>query len=163
MAAAQTTQPAQTLSPATLLVQSMGMAPTLQANLRNLLADPASVRRTSSKDMAFLQKMVGLSELEFNALIARVMEVGLSGDDLALLSDFHQTPLGKKLQAHSRQATSLVELNATVTGLSDGERQALERFVSSGATARMVRFLDSAQFQSILQVELEALPASARP
>lgn len=163
MAAAQISQPAQALSPAALLVQTMGLAPTLQANLRNLLADPASVRRSSSKDMAAVQKLVGLSESAFTALIARVMEVGMPSDDLALLADFYQTPVGRKFREHSQRGSSLAELSASVASLSEGDRQALERFTSSGATTRMVRFLDSDQFLSILWVELEALPVSARP
>ena len=163
MTAAQTSQPVQALSPAALLVQSMGIAPTLQAHLRNLLADPASVRRTSSKDIAAVQKLVGLSESAFTALMARVMEAGLSSSDLALIADFYQTPVGKKLQEHSQRGSSLAELSASVASLSEGDRQALERFTSSGATTRMMRFLESDRFLPLLQGELEALPVSARP
>lgn len=163
MATAQTAQPAQTLSPAVMLVQSMRVAPSLQTDLRKSLDDPAAVRRTSSKDMAFIKRLVSLPELELNALIARVMEAGLSSGDLTLISDFYQTPLGKRLQVREQQATSLTELSADVNRMSDSDRQALERFASTGATTRMTSFLGSDQFLRILRVEVEALPVSTRP
>lgn len=159
-ASAQTSPPEQALSPIELLVQSMGVAPALQAGIRKSLADPAAVQRMDSQEWAVGKKLVSLSESEFNGLIARVMAAGLPSADLSTITDFYQTPLGKKLSEHTRQGATLQKLNAD---LNDSDRQAMERFASSGVTTRVIRFLESDRFQRTLEAELEALPARTRP
>lgn len=159
-ASAQSSQPEQALSPIELLVQSMGVAPAMQAGIRKSLADPAAVQRMDHHELAVGKKLVSLSESEFNGLVARVMAAGLPSADLATITDFYQTPLGKKLSEHNRKGTTLQRLNAD---LSDSERQAMERFASSGVTTRVIRFLESDRFERTFQAELEAFPAHSRP
>ena len=159
-ASAQTSPPEQALSPIELLVQSMGVAPTMQAGIRKSLADPAAVQRMDKQELAVGKKLVSLSESEFNGLVARVMAAGLPAADLSTITDFYQTSIGKKLSEHTRQGSSLQRLNAD---LSDSDRQAMDRFASSGVTTRVIRFLDSDRFQHTFQAELEAFPARSRP
>ena len=159
-ASAQTSPPEQALSPIELLVQSMGVAPTMQAGIRKSLADPAAVQRMDKQELAVGKKLVSLSESEFNGLVARVMAAGLPAADLSTITDFYQTSIGKKLSEHTRQGSSLQRLNAD---LSDSDRQAMDRFVSSGVTTRVIRFLESDRFQHTFQAELEAFPARSRP
>ena len=88
------------------------------------------------------------------------MAAGLPAADLSTITDFYQTSIGKKLSEHTRQGSSLQRLNAD---LSDSDRQAMDRFVSSGVTTRVIRFLESDRFQHTFQAELEAFPARSRP
>ena len=159
-ASAQTSPPEQALSPIELLVQSMGVAPTMQAGIRKSLADPAAVQRMDKQELAVGKKLVSLSESEFNGLVARVMAAGLPAADLSTITDFYQTSIGKKLSEHTRQGSSLQRLNAD---LSDSDRQAMDRFASSGVTTRVSRFWESDRFQLTFQAELEAFPARSRP
>lgn len=160
MASGQATPPSSALSPTQRMVQAMGVAPTLQADIKKSLANPAYLQRIDSREVALGQKLASLSESQFNALIAKVLEAGLSSSDITIITDFYQSKLGQKLYEQSQQATSLPQLN---TKLSASDRQAMEKYAASGVIHRVIQFLESDKFQRALVAELAVLPDSSRP
>lgn len=151
---------AQTSSPTERMVQSMGIGPALQANIQQSLADPAYVQRTNRQHIALGKKLVNLSKTEFNALIARVLEAGLSPSDITTITTFYQTKLGQKLSEQAQQGKALPKLN---DDLSASDRQALDRYASSGVVPRVIHFLEGEQFERAFLAELENLPSSPTP
>jgi len=160
VASGQATLPSPAFSPTQRMVQAMGVAPTLQADIKKSLADPAYLQRINSQEIALGQKMASLSESTFNALIAKILEAGLSSSDITIITDFYQSKLGQTLYEHSKQATSLPQFNAQ---LSASDRQAMEKYAASGVISRAIQFLESKKFQRALVAELAALPDSPRP
>lgn len=168
---AQMAAPVSALSPAELMVQSMGLAPMIQTFMKAKLADPRPAQAKKSRDMAVAQKMVRLSESDMQSVIARVLETGVSPADLSEISAFYASEVGRKFAGFSRQVAtpsgdgtapnSVVQLAKLTAQLSDNERKALEAHVSSGAPANVARFVDSPKFEAALMAEVEAFAKQA--
>ena len=170
---AQTTPEAPNLSATETLVQSMGLAAELKAQVQRIQMLPQHADKTPSRVLALEKKMIDLSEAELGGAIARALDAGLSAADRALITEHHNSSLGKKVALLTEQAQAAAAMNKKVSAtahlaglmqqtLSPEERKGLEAFAATGATERLVKLLDSKAFDHALARELEALPVSGR-